>query len=222
MTEEVKEGLEAFFSSSPQKITTLCSLNSMILVVTGVMKKFSKRVKKVFKAPEGRAEEGAVGGGRRPGAGAPAARLRLLAQQGAGGHRPRPGIPRGLLKDGHGDPGPVGGHRHPPGWNQGQEELPEGPRRTCFRSSGTQRREGPGIDQGLCALCNREGSEPHPLRSQGGSSVQRPGSPGCPGSHLAPSLGRVGTPVPDGELLQEDGQNHPPLKTARSTSPGSS
>ncbi|CAF87013.1 unnamed protein product, partial [Tetraodon nigroviridis] len=52
--------------------------------------------------------------------------------QGAGGHRqshprhrPRPGLPSGLLRDGHGDPGPVGGHRHPPGWNQGQEEPPE-------------------------------------------------------------------------------------------------
>lgn len=47
--EEVKEGLEAAFSGSPQKITTLCSLNSMILIVTNVMKKFSKRVKKVFR-----------------------------------------------------------------------------------------------------------------------------------------------------------------------------
>lgn len=47
--EEVKEGLEAFFSGSPQKITTLCSLNSMILIVTNVMKKFSRRVKKFFK-----------------------------------------------------------------------------------------------------------------------------------------------------------------------------
>lgn len=49
MKEEVKEGLEAFFSGSPQKITTLCSLNSMILIVTNVMKKFAKKVKKVFK-----------------------------------------------------------------------------------------------------------------------------------------------------------------------------
>lgn len=47
--DEVKEGLDAFFSGSPQKITTLCSLNAMILIVTNVMKKFSKRVKKVFK-----------------------------------------------------------------------------------------------------------------------------------------------------------------------------
>lgn len=49
MKEEVKEGLDAFFSGSPQKSTTLCSLNAMILIVINVMKKFSKRVKKVFK-----------------------------------------------------------------------------------------------------------------------------------------------------------------------------
>ncbi|TWW68333.1 hypothetical protein D4764_19G0001310 [Takifugu flavidus] len=47
--EEVEEGLDAIFSGSPQKTTTSCSLNSMILIVSNVMKKFAKRVKKFLK-----------------------------------------------------------------------------------------------------------------------------------------------------------------------------
>ncbi|TWW77725.1 hypothetical protein D4764_12G0011150, partial [Takifugu flavidus] len=47
--EEVKEGLDSVLSGSPDTITKSLSINFMILFATGVMRKFGKRVQKLFK-----------------------------------------------------------------------------------------------------------------------------------------------------------------------------